>query len=302
MDTVTSMKAFCAVVQEGGFSAAGRKLNLSKVLVSKYVGQLEDRLGARLFHRTTRKVRLTPTGEAYYLRVTPLLHELDDIEARVRDEHGEPEGLLRVAAPTSFAEIHLMPLVAIMLDKHPGLTLDIRLADRYVDLLEEQVDLAVRIGYLPDSSLVAQKLADIPIVWCASATYLERHGTPQIPADLMRHRVVFDSNYSGGDYWPVAQEGGVARLPLHKRVSVNSARAAKELALSGMGLARLPAFVIGDELASGKLRPVLQKYWPDASAVYAVYPHRRHLSARVRLFVEEAKVYFSTNPPTPPLV
>ncbi|ABC31499.1 Transcriptional regulator [Hahella chejuensis KCTC 2396] len=296
------MRAFCAVVQEGGFSAAGRKLNLSKVLVSKYVGQLEDRLGARLFHRTTRKVRLTPTGEAYYLRVSPLLRELDDIEARVRDEHGEPEGLLRIAAPASFAEIHLMPLVALMLEKYPGLTLDVRLADRYVDLLEEQVDLAVRIGYLQDSSLVAQKLADIPIVWCAGAAYLERRKAPQSPDDLAEHCVIFDSNYSGGDYWPVPREGGVTRQPMRKRVSVNSARAAKELALAGMGLARLPAFVIGDELASGELRPVLQEYWPEASAVYAVYPHRRHLSARVRLFVEEAKVYFGTNPPTPPLV
>ena len=289
MDRLTCLQAFASVAQEGSFTQAGKRLGLSKVLVSKYVGQLEDALEARLFHRTTRHVSLTTLGSAYLERCLPLLEEFNALEEGVREQQTGASGLLRITAPMSFQEMSFVPLVRKFTELHPRVTLDIQLADRFVDIVGEGFDLAIRVGELEDSSLVARRIGRLPIRICASPDYLAEHGTPQTPSDLEAHKLIVDSNYRGGSYWDFEHRQNASRtekVRLQPYIRVNSARATRDLIVEGMGVAYCPAFNVDQDIAGGQLVELLKDWQTPSKTIYALYPHRRHLSAKVRLFIE----------------
>ncbi len=285
------MRAFVAVVEAGGFSEAARRTGVSKALVSKYVGWLEADLGQRLLHRTTRHVRPTSGGQAYFERCRPLLAEVDELEAGVRSADENPRGELRVSAPVSFAELHLMPVISDYWQRYPEVTVKLDLTDRYVNLVEEGVDVAIRVADLPDSSLVARKLGSTAMRLCAAPDYLALHSVPQRPEDLVAHRCVLDSNYTGGERWTLGTGDDAVTVQIHAGIQVNSARAVRELLLAGHGIGLLPSFAVAEDIARGRLTAVLPRYRCEEHGIYAVYAHRKHLSAKVRRFIDAAMAY-----------
>lgn len=280
------MKAFCAVVTNGSFAAAARHLGISAALCSKYVSQLEQHLSVRLLNRTTRSNSLTQQGAAYYEHCKVLLDELDELEARLRDDHARPAGRLVVTAPLSIGETFLARAMAQFLDKFPDISFDVRLTDRYVNMIEEAVDVAVRVGSLKDSSLIARKLAPVQIVLCASPDYLAKAPPVIRPQDISRHACIIDTNFSGGPVWPFVVDGQKTTISVTGPVKVNSANAARRFALAGHGLMMSPYHIIADDIAAGRLVPLLEQYNAFQSGLYAIYPHHRHLAARVRVFVD----------------
>ncbi|MEE9494862.1 MAG: LysR family transcriptional regulator [Gammaproteobacteria bacterium] len=294
MDKLACMRAFVAVVDADGFSSAARKVGMTKALLSKYVAQLEQSLATRLLQRTTRHVSPTEIGRAYYERCIPLLEELDELESSVRDIHASPRGELRISAPVSFAELHLMSLVSAFTQQYPDICIDLRLSDRVVDIVEEGIDLAIRIGNLPDSSLVARSLGEIQTIAYASPEYLQENGVPQQPDDLLQHACVIDTNIADGRRWRFKHNGRETTVPVQGNHAVNSAIAVRELVLAGKGIAIGPRFVIADDLKAGRLNSVLGEYEIQTFGLYAVYSHRRHLSTKVRLFIDCLIAHFSS--------
>ncbi|MEH6578059.1 MAG: LysR family transcriptional regulator [Amphritea sp.] len=292
MDTLVCIKAFVTVVEEEGFSAAGRKLGWSKHLVSKYVGQLENSLGVRLLHRTTRQVSMTTLGRAYLERCKPLLEEFQALQLSVQDSHSTPQGELVISAPTTFAELHLMGPVSDFMALYPDIQINMQLSDRYVDIVEEGLDVAIRIGDLPDSSLIARKLADLDVVICAAPEYLAKQGTPEHPEQLAEHTCLIDSNLRTRDRWPMKVGDEVGYIKVAGNMIVNSAAAMRVMALDGHGLGMFPGFVVGGDIATGRLVPVLSEYCYNRMGVYALYSHRRHLSAKVRLLIDHLIKHF----------
>ena len=286
MDVLTQMRTYATVVATGSFTAAAERLGISKALASKYVGQLEERLGVRLLHRTTRRLNVTESGQAYYLRCRQLLEDFDDLEAAITRQQQAPQGHLLVSAPTNFGELHLTRLVAGYLERHPGVSVELVLADRYVNLVEEGFDLAVRIGELADSSLIARRLAPTRITAVASPDYLAAAGTPEHPRELNGHSCIIDTNLGSGDLWPFQQHGRRFSVRVAGRFRVNNALAARDMAIDGQGIALCPAFVTVDALRDGRLQTLLTDFEQGEQGIYAVYPHHRHLAAKTRSFVE----------------
>ncbi len=295
MDKLTCMNAFTNVVDTGGFSAAGRKLGISKTLISKYVAPIEEDLGVLLLQRTTRKVSATDIGRAYYERCMPLLAEVNEVEAMVRLTNVTPSGTLVVSAPTSFSEIHLMPVLAGFVAQYPEVNIDLKLTDRFVDIVDENVDIAVRIGKLDDSSLIARKILQIDTVGCASNEYLKKSSAINHPYDLIQHQCIVDSNYKNGRHWSFHLAGKVITANVNVFLSVNSVRAVKELVLSNSGIAICPLFAVHDDIKSGRLKVLLENYQLPQLALYAVYSHRRYLSAKNRLFIDFLVNHFATH-------
>ena len=292
MDKFACIRAFVTVVEGGGFSEAARRMGVSKALISKQVAQLEDHLDLRLLHRTTRKVTPTSSGQAYFDQCRPLLAEFDELDSVMRSSSTSPTGELHVAAPVTFAEMHLMPVVSRYASRYPDVTVKLDLTDRFVDLVEERIDLAIRIGELSDSSLVARKLGEASMQLCASAGYLAEHGEPVEPGQLADHRCVLDSNYPGGNNWKLGSGDNPVSVEVKPRLIVNNARAGRELVRAGHGVGFLPSFAIADDIKKGRLQPLLPKYASEAIGIYAVYQHRKHLSAKTRLFIEEMHQHF----------
>ncbi len=296
MDKLACMKAFTAVADSGGFSSAARQSTLTKALLSKYVAQLEDSLNIRLFNRTTRQVSLTEVGRAYYARCVPLLEELEELEAVTQDIHAKPTGELNISAPTSFSELHLIKVVSNFSRQYRDIRINMVLTDRVVDIVEEGFDLALRIGNLPDSSLIARRLTTIHTVACASPEYLKEYGEPKYPKDLINHSCIVDTNYKNGLAWEFKGNGIKEVIDIQGRYCVNSAVAVKELVLSGNGVALCPTFALGDAIKNQKIKILLPEYEIEAFGLHMVYSHRRHLSAKVQLFMKSLKVYFSEYP------
>ena len=291
------MTAFVNVVETGGFSSAGRKLGISTTLISRYIAQLEDDLGVLLLQRTTRKVTTTQIGLAYYQRCLPLLDEVNEVESMVKLTHVNPYGKLVLSAPTSFSEIHLMPVLSDFIAQYPDVTIDLQLTDRFVDIIEEGMDIAMRIGNLSDSSLIARKISPISLVACASAQYLNQAPALRQPKDLAKHRCIIDSNYKHGKHWLFQQNGQEIEIAVKSSIKVNSVRAVRELLIKGAGIGVCPLFAVDDDIKQGRLIRVLDTYQTDELGLYAVYSHRRHLSAKVRLFIDFMIKHFSNNPP-----
>ncbi|WP_422041607.1 LysR family transcriptional regulator [Roseibium sp.] len=296
MDAITRMRCFIQVVDSNGFSAAAREMGRSKALVSKYVGELEDELGVRLLNRTTRQVSLTEVGEAYYKEAAEILQRIDDLQASVQSSHQEVRGRLRVSAPRSMGDDMLNKPMMQFLAQYPDIRLDLRLEDRFVDLVEEGFDVAIRVTQLEDSSLIARKIAPFRTVVCATAAVVKTHGAPGVPADLTTRPCIIDTNYRYKQNWAFQSDGERLSVTVNGPLEVNSATAAREAALADLGFLRTPLFFVAKDVRDGDLVVVLEEYEEPQRGIYAVYPHRRHLSAKVRAFVDFLVDWSSKNP------
>jgi DNA-binding transcriptional LysR family regulator len=295
---IARIRAFVQVFDAGGFSAAARQHGRSKALLSKYVTDLEDYLGVRLMNRTTRKLSLTEAGEAYYREVSALLQQLDDLDATISDQTSEPRGLLRVSAPRNFGETTLAPAIFDYLKTYPKVTLDLRLEDRYVDLVDEGIDVALRISTLADSSLIARKIADMHVVAGASKDLLKRVGNPKHPEDLRHLPCIIDVNLQGQSNWRFIEDGKTVSVPVNGPVRVNSPLAARQAAIAGLGFVMLPSYLADPVVARGELVPVLSEFLPTGQTLQAVYPHRRHLAGKVRALIDHLVEWFAIHPIT----
>ncbi|WP_068313236.1 LysR family transcriptional regulator [Polycladidibacter hongkongensis] len=286
MDAITRNRCFLKVVETGGFSSAARDMGRSKALVSKYVSELEDELGARLLNRTTRQVSLTPTGEAYAREISELLQRFDDLKNSVQFQHGEVRGRMRVSAPRSMADSIFVRAIMEFLSLHPHVQIDLQLDDRIVDIVEEGYDLAIRATELSDSSLIARKIHDIRGVFCASPAFLEQYGTPQHPSELSKIPCVVDNNYRFKSAWVYQENGERQNVNVQGPLAVNSADAARQAALAGLGVIRLPITFVYQEIERGDLQLILEDFEGMSIGVYAVYANKKHLSAKVRALVD----------------
>jgi DNA-binding transcriptional LysR family regulator len=282
------MAVFAKVVEAESFTAAASSLGMSKSAVSKTISALEDRLGARLLNRTTRRLALTEVGRAFYERCARVVAEAEEAELAVTRLQEVPRGVLRINAPVSFSILHLGPALADFMSRYSELAVEIDAVDRFVDLIEEGYDIAVRIASsLPDSSLIARRITDNEMVICASPPYWDMVGRPVTPRDLTRHTCFTYAYASSPNEWPfVGQNGERLAIRVHGRLHTNNGDLALDAALSGLGVTRLPRFICGPYLAGNRLEQVLQNWMPAPNGIFAVYPHNRHLSAKVRVFVD----------------
>lgn len=286
MDRFEEMRVFAAVVDAGSFVGASDTLAMSKAAVSRHVAELESRLGVRLLHRTTRKLSLTPEGEVFHGRCRELLGGVDEAEAEVTSRTGEASGLLRLNVPVSFGLLHLAPLWVEFMALHPKVTLDVTLADRVVDIVEDGFDMAVRIARLPNSSLVSRTLTSTRLVLCASPAYLRARGQPAHPSDLTGHDVLAYSLFSMGDQWDFTGPDGVASVKVTPRLRTNSGDTCRVAALRHQGIVLQPSFLVGPDLLAGTLVEVMPAWRSIELDVYAVYPSRKFVSPKVRLMIE----------------
>jgi len=289
------MKAFVTVAEENGFSAAGRKLGLSKVLVSKYVAQLEETLSVRLFERTTRRVSLSTVGSAYLERCAGLVDEFEKLHQAVQAQHQNPQGTLKLTAPVTFAENKLIDVIDSFTRQYPELEFDLQLSDRTIDIQAEGIDLAIQIGESTDEQLINQPLGEIDNYLCASPEYIKQHGEPQMLPDLSQHRLIADSNFRQGKFWQFSPTNSEIKTPvaIQTNINVNSARAVKELLVKGQGIGICPDFVIKDEFDNGELVVLLPQWQIASCALIAVYPKKRHLSDKVRLFIDALTLHLT---------
>jgi DNA-binding transcriptional LysR family regulator len=286
MDRLTSLTAFVQVVDNGGFSAAGRKLNMSTTMVSNHIQALEERLGVRLLNRTTRKVSVTEVGRAYYDRATQILTDLEQADDIASAQQSTPRGTLRVYTQTHMVPF-IAPVVAEFLSIYPEVKVDFSLGEAHVDLIEEGFDLALRMTALPDSSLIVRKLATWRHVLCCSHGYLESHDRPAQLADLASHTCIRHVMYPFGDEWRfVDRQGKPASVKVSGRLVTNSGEIVRIAALQGIGICLAAGFLIHDDLEAGRLVRLLPEYRPVEMSMNAVYPHRHHLSAKVRTFID----------------
>lgn len=290
------IRAFVQVFDSGGFSAAARTHGRSKALLSKYVTDLEDHLGVRLMNRTTRKLSLTEAGEVYYREVNQLLLQLDELDATITDQTAEPRGLLRVSAARNFGEMTLAPALYAFMIKHPEVTLDLRLEDRFVDLVDEGIDVALRISSMPDSSLIARKIGETRMVICASPSLIKTLGTPKNAEALRGLPCIIDTNLQGQANWRFVEGGKPVSIHVSGPIRVNSPVAAMKAAQAGLGFAALPSYLADDLVADGQLVAVLKNSMPEGPSLQAVYPHRRHLAGKVRALIDHLVLWFEANP------
>lgn len=297
MDISSAMQIFVEVVRREGFTAAARKLNVSKSHVSKQIDRLEAHLGVRLLERTTRKVSVTELGAIYFEHCRRILDDIDEAERAVTSLHGSPVGLLRVSAPVSFGMKYLNEVILDFIERWPELEVDIHYADSRADLIDEGFDVAVRIGALEDSSLIARRLAPIKLGLVASPAYLARYGRPEHPRQLSEHSCLLYSYQATGANWRLNGPDGESLVRVEGRVTANNGVALVEAASRGLGVALAPDFIASDALASGELEHILRPWSPKPLTLSAVYPHRRYLSEKVRLFIDFLAERYQQAPP-----
>ncbi|HEX6111209.1 MAG TPA: LysR family transcriptional regulator [Geminicoccaceae bacterium] len=296
MDTLESMRVFAGVVDAGSFSEAARRLGISKALASKYVGQLEQRLGVCLLHRTTRKLTPTELGIAYYARCARIVGEIEELEGSVRAGHATPSGHLRIAGPRIFGEDALVGCVTAFLEKHPAVTVDLVLEERTVDIIAEGFDLAVRIGELADTRLIARRITSYRYVLCASPDYVARAGVPQTPEALAGHACIVNSAISPTNQWQFLIDGERRSVGIRPRIRVNCARPVRALALAGYGIGLCLLPTVREDIAAGRLLRLLEAQEAYDRLVYAVYPHSRYLPAKLRAFLDHLVDHFRAGP------
>ena len=286
MDRFLELRTFVQVVDAGSFIGAAEPLQMSKAAVSRYVGELEARLGVRLLNRTTRKLSLTEEGEVFYVRSKELLNSLDAAESEVTSRTGDAIGLLRVNVPVSFGILHLGDMWAAFKALHPQVSFDVTLSDRVVDIVEEGFDLAVRIATLQSSSLISRKLASTRMVLCASPKYLRKHGTPKRPADLAAHKVIAYTYWSLHDEWEFEGPEGKVSVRTSPCIKTNNGDTCRAAALAHQGVILQPTFLIGRDLEEGTLVEVCPQYRSTELGIYAVYGSRKHVAPKVRLLID----------------
>ncbi|WP_354254497.1 LysR family transcriptional regulator [Bradyrhizobium sp. F1.13.3] len=286
MDKLGSLRAFVKVVETGSFSEAGRQLRLSRSAMSKYVSDLEESLGVQLLNRTTRHASANENGQLYYERALVILSELEAADQAVTHLQSTPRGLLRINAPMSFGTIRLGPALADFMIKYPEMQLQLVLSDNLVDPVQDGYDVTLRIAELESSSLIARKIAPIPRVICASADYLKRHGTPRHPQDLRGHVSLTYGFLLTGNQWKLTGADGEHWIQPAWSLCANNAEVLRDVALKGRGVALIPEFIAGEALQKGRLKAILKDFWAPPLALYAIYPPTRHLSVKVRLFID----------------
>ncbi|WP_028207219.1 LysR family transcriptional regulator [Paraburkholderia nodosa] len=298
MDRLTSLGVFVAAVEEGSLAAAARRFGLSAAMAGKHVSAIEAELNARLLQRTTRRLSLTDVGHAYYERCKRILEAFDEANREASDSQGTARGVLRVAAPVTFGATHLGGATARYLEDHPHVNVEVLLSDRYVDLIDAGVDVAIRIGRLQDPGLVTRRLAPCRMVVCASPAYLERHGTPRTPDDLRRaQRLAFSEAVSADDWTLLDASDRAHVIDGPCRMAANNTQMLLGAALAGAGIAYGPTFVFGEHLGRGELVALLPDYRASELAIQAVYPGVRRIPLKVHRFVDYLAGTFGDEPP-----
>jgi DNA-binding transcriptional LysR family regulator len=291
--SIVDLEIFARVVTAGSMSAAGRELDLSPAVVSKRISHLETRLGTRLFHRTTRQLQLSEAGRGFYERVVQILATVQEAEAFVSSGHERAAGTLKVTVPAAFGRMHLAPYLGKFLKQYPDLHLEIIATDLVMDIVREGIDVAIRIAELDDSSLVAKKLAPCRRLFCASPAYLREHGTPKSLADLPSHKILVENNAS----WRLQGPEGFISLKLQSEIKTNSSDIVYQAIISGCGVGFRSIWQIRDDLITKKLIPILPQYREAPGvAIYAVYPDKQFVPARLRVFVDFLMSIFGTVP------
>ena len=287
MDHLAAIQAFAQVVELGSFAKAAERLGISTTATSRQVGELETHLQTRLLNRTTRRVSLTESGRAYYERVVQLLADLEEAEQEASRAAVVPRGVIKLTTAVNFGVRHVAPAIAAFLARHGEVRFDVSLSDRVIDLVEEGFDLGIRIGTAGPHNVVARKLGETRVVPCASPDYLAKHGTPQQPEDLARHNCFTYEYVTPRNVWTFRDADGRERpVRVGGNLQSNNGDLLAEAAARGAGIVFEPAFIVGPEVRAGRLVPLLQDFAPAPLPIYAVYPSRKHLSAKVRLFVD----------------
>lgn len=297
MDRAAEMNAFVRAVETGGFSAAARDIGMTPSALSKLVTRLEDRLGTRLFHRTTRRLQLTVEGEAFYARSRPILTAIDEAEAEIAQAGASPRGLLRLLCGSAFGMHQLAPAIPRFLARYPEVEIDLTISDQPQGSLEEAIDLAIRKGPLDESSMVARRICNLERVICASPDYLQRCGRPRTPDDLQQHNCLWITSLPALRRWPFDTDEGIRIVHVGGNVAANNAQTVLQLAVAGVGIVRLTDVIAGDAIRRGELVPILTD-WHHVEPVplYAIYPSGRNLSPKVRAMVEFLVENFRTAP------
>ncbi len=297
MDRLECDRMFLAVIEAGSFTAAAAKLGTTSGQASKLIARLETELGVRLLNRTTRSVMPTEAGRAYHDRLKPIMDELDILDLDIRNISQSPRGRLRLTAPLTFGSRELTPALNEFAENYPDIDLDVTFSDRVVNVVDEGFDLAVRVGRPADSSLIIRRLCAVRIIVVAAPSYLAKHGTPASPVDLGHHACIIDTNFREPNRWPFkGKTGDVEMAGVDGRIRYSNAEACLQAAERGLGIACVPAFVAGDALRSGRLVRVLPLFEPDPYDVHILYPHSRHLAAKVRLLVDFLSTRYRQQP------
>jgi len=283
MDRFEEIQTFISIVKAGSFSLAAERLDIAKSAVSRRLSDLETRLGVQLLTRTTRRINLTESGRQYYLRCQTIISELEETEQSLLTTDIELAGTIRMATPLSFGISHLSPLINQFLKQHPKLKIELELNDRTVNFMEEDVDLAIRIGELADSNLIGRRLGTSNIVICASPEYLKTHGEPSTPADLEQHDG-FSYSYASSSFWTF--NGKQTPIKMNFRLRANNGDVLVKAGIDGLGILLTPRFIGGTAIAQGLLTPILTDYELESAGIYAVYQQQRHLPQRIRVFID----------------
>jgi DNA-binding transcriptional LysR family regulator len=286
MDKLTNMNVFVRVAKAGSFAGGARELGISRAMATKHIMQLEGSLGTRLFNRTTRSLSLTDVGASYLERCQQVLLQVEEMEAAVTHLQTEPRGTLKISAPPVIGATHITRAIAEFLKIHPDLTVDLILQSSPGDLIDEGIDVAIYLGALDDTSMVARKLASSSMVVCGSPDYLARHGIPQTPEDLLEHSCLVNWASSPRHKWQFKGETGYTSINVSGRMQANVANAIRVAAIDGLGLVMLASYVVARDIERGKLKTVLENYTLPPLDIHAVYPHRKYLSAKVRRFLD----------------
>lgn len=293
MSQLEDMQIFVSAVEAQSFTAAADRLGLSKQFVSRRIMALEERLDARLLVRTTRKLSVTDTGRSYYERALKIIEEVNETEQLVSRANTSPRGTLRISAPVSFGTLHLGAAIARFMAQCPDVVIELDLNDRFVDIVGEGYDMAIRIGHLPDSSLVARPIAPAQLVACASPAYLKAHGKPNTPLDLKTHECLIYGHGRNVE-WIFSEKGKPLRVPVKGRMRANNGELSCAAAIEGLGIALLPTFIVGEALRARKLLTVLDAYAPPPLNIYAVYPQHRQSSLAIKAFTDFLRSTFGT--------
>ena len=286
MDKLNAISVFCKVIETQSFTQAANQQNISVAMASKLVSQLEEHLKTRLLQRTTRKIVPTEAGMLYYQRCQAILLDLSEADSSISNMATSLQGNLLISVPRDFGLLYISPNLPKFIELHPNLHVEIEFEDKRVDLVAEGYDLALRIGYMQDSSLVARKISSSPMHFVASPSYLESRGTPLTPDDLEYHQGLFYKSSLNQVHWQSTKANQIQRYKIQSKVVSNNGMALLEMTKAGLGISNSPSFFVKDALASGELVEILSEYKQKPLDIYVVYPNRRHLPAKVRAFIE----------------
>mgnify|MGYP003977281745 FL=1 len=286
MDRLSAMNMFIRVVETGSFSAVAKELNSTQPTVSKNIAELESWLGAKLLNRSTRSLRLTETGSDYYERCVAILQDVEDAEQNVGLLQTQPKGLVRVSAAVACGRLHIVPRLENFFARYPDIKIDVRLNDRVVDLIEEGIDIAFRIGNLRDSNLIARKLCTSPTAAAASPEYLKKYGVPRHPRDLKEHNYVVYTDLDSSGQTTFIESGEPVHIKVSGNLQTNNSDVIRSALLDGLGIAQVPRWLIGDKVAAGELVEVLSEYQSAPTSVHAVYSPGRHVPSKLRCFID----------------